>query len=249
MVLNEFKLDGKVTIISACGRTLLKELTLSLAQAGAKVVLTAKDSEDLMQIVLTVQREGWEVVAIPTELTCAKEVQSMVDQVIQRFGRIDILINNLNLEYWKPFLDMSEKEWHQVIDANLTSTFLCSKAVGRYMTERKAGRIVNILSGLSERGLSNGAVYCASMGGMLQLTRALALEWASQNVRVNAIGVGWMEEPLIGEKKDVVGGYIPMGRRARPKDVTPLVLFLASEASSFLNGNIYLVDGGLMSRS
>ena len=248
MILKEFKLDGNIAIIATCGRSWLKELALSLAQAGANVVLAAHDGVELAKIALTVEKVGREALGIPTELTCAQEVQSMVEQAIDRFGRIDVLVNNLNLEFWKPMLDITEEEWHQVMDANLTSAFICSKAVGRYMVKQKAGSIINIVSGLAERGLPNGIVYCASMGGVLQLTRALALEWAQQNVRVNAIGMGWMEKPIIEEEKDIVAHYIPIRRRMRPKDITHLVVFLASEASSYLNGNIYLVDGGLMAR-
>ncbi|TET42505.1 MAG: SDR family oxidoreductase [Dehalococcoidia bacterium] len=247
-MLEEFRVDGDVAIITGCGSSWLEELASSLAQAGAKVVLAAHEGEEMTKIALAMQHKGQEVLCIPTDLTCAQEIESMVEQTISRFGRIDILVNNLNLEYWKPLLDVPEKEWHQVIDANLTSAFLCAKEVGRHMVAQKAGSIINIVSGLAERGLPNGAAYCASMGGVLQLTRALALEWARQKVRVNAVGVGWMEKPFRETERDAVARYIPMRRRARPEDITPLVVFLASEASSYLSGNIYLTDGGLMAR-
>jgi len=247
-ILEEFKLDGNVAVVTGCGSSWLKELAASLAQAGAKVVLAAPDGEEVTKIAVAIQHEGQEVSCIPTDLTCAQEIESVVEQTISRFGRVDILVNNLNLEFWKGLLDMIEKEWHEVIDANLTSALLCCRAVGRRMVEQKAGSIINIVSGLAERGLPNGTAYCASMGGVLQLTRALALEWARQGVRVNAIGVGWSAGTVMEAERDAIAHYIPMQCRVRPEDVTPLVVFLASKASSYLNGNIYLVDGGLMAR-
>jgi NAD(P)-dependent dehydrogenase (short-subunit alcohol dehydrogenase family) len=247
-MLEEFRLDGDVAILTTCGSSWSEELALSLLQVGAKVVLGVHKAEEAGMITLAKQLEGQEVLSIRTDLTHTQEIESMVEQTISRFGRIDILINNLNLEFWKPLLDISKKEWYEVIDANLTSAFLCSKAVGRHMLKQKAGSIINIISGLAERGISNGAAYCASMGGVLQLTRALALEWARQNVRVNAIGVGWIEKPWVEAERDAVARYIPMRRRVRPEDVIPLVMYLASKASSYLSGNIYLVDGGLMAR-
>jgi NAD(P)-dependent dehydrogenase (short-subunit alcohol dehydrogenase family) len=171
-----------------------------------------------------------------------------VDRTASQFERIDILINNFNLEFTKPFLDITEEEWRQVIDTNLTSVFHCCKSVGKYMVEQKSGSIVNIVSGLGERGLPNGAAYCASMGGVIQLTKVLALEWARKNIRVNTIAIGWMENSNGQRVEDPIVKYIPVQRRGNAEDVIPLVIFLASEASSYLNGNVYTVDGGLMAR-
>jgi NAD(P)-dependent dehydrogenase (short-subunit alcohol dehydrogenase family) len=153
----------------------------------------------------------------------------------------------MNVNFAKPLIEIGENEWHQVIDANLTSLFLCCKVVGRYMLEQEAGRIVNITSGLGTAGLPNGTVYCASMGGVIQFTKALALEWARQNIRVNAIGAGWMDNTK--ELDDLVVRYIPERRPGHPEDLATLMIFLASDASSYLSGHLYLVDGGLMARS
>ena len=246
-MLEEFKLDGDVAIIASCGSSWTKELALSLSEAGAKVVVATSDREKLKEIASALPEQ--DVLCIPTDLTSAQEVEGMVKRTVSQFGKVDILVNNLNLEFWKPLLDMTEKEWHEVIQTNLTSAFLCSKAAGKYMVAQKAGSIVNIVSGLAERGITNGTAYCASMGAVLELTRALALEWAKLNIRVNAVGVGWTDKPVSRDEKDIVARYIPMKRRARAEDVTPLVGFLASKASSYLSGSIYIVDGGLMARA
>jgi 2-deoxy-D-gluconate 3-dehydrogenase len=246
-MLEEFKLDGEIAIIASCGSSWTKELALSLREAGAKVVVATSDREKINEVASALPEPDG--LCIPTNLTIAREVEDMVERTVSRFGKVDILVNNLNLEFWKPMLDMTEKEWHEVIQTNLTSAFLCSKAAGKYMVAQKAGSIVNIVSGLAERGITNGTAYCASMGAVLELTRALALEWARLNVRVNAVGVGWADKPIAKDEKDIVARYIPMQRRARAEDVAPLVGFLASKAASYLNGSIYIVDGGLMARA
>lgn len=249
MILEEFKLEGNVAILTGCGHSWLKYLSLALAQAGATVVTAGPDQKEIEGGVEEIRKLGRKAMAILTNLTSSREIQKMMDDTLLRFGRIDLLVNNLNLEFGKPFVEVTEGEWRRVIDTNLTGIFLCSQAVGRHMVEHKGGKIVNIVSGAAERGLANGTAYCASMGGVAQLTRALALEWALKDVRVNAVGVGWMGNSFGGQEDDAVAHYIPMRRRGRPEDIAPLVVFLASKASSFLNGQIYFVDGGLMSRS
>ncbi len=249
MILEEFKLEGNVAILTGCGHNWLKYLGLTLAQAGATVVTAGPEQKQIESGMEEIRKLGRKAMAILTDLTSSRQIQKMMDDTLSQFGRIDILVNNLNLEFGKPFLEVTEGEWKRVIDTNLTAVFLCSQAVGKHMVEQKAGKIVNIVSGGAERGLPNGTAYCASMGGVVQLTRALALEWARTNVRVNAVGFGWMENSFAGKKDDSVAHYIPMRRRARPEDIAPLMVFLASNASSYLSGQVYFVDGGLMARS
>jgi NAD(P)-dependent dehydrogenase (short-subunit alcohol dehydrogenase family) len=249
MILEEFKLEGNVAILTGYGQSWPKYLGLALAEAGATVVTAGSEQKQIESGIEEIRKLGRKAMAIPTDLTSAREIQNMIDQAVSQFGKIDILVNNLNLEFGKPFLEVTEGEWKRVIDTNLTAVFLCSKAVGKHMVEQRAGKIVNIVSGGAERGLPNGTAYCASMGGVVQLTRALALEWARKNVRVNAVGVGWMENSFAGKQEDSVAHYIPMRRRGRPEDIAPLVVFLASNASSYLSGQVYFVDGGLMARS
>jgi NAD(P)-dependent dehydrogenase (short-subunit alcohol dehydrogenase family) len=248
MISNELRLDGNVALITTCGVAWFSDLALSLAMGGAKIVITGGAERRVIEATLKVRKGGGEAFGIPADLTIKREIKKTTEETISRFGRIDILINCLNLQLWKPLLDLKEEEWCKVLDSNLTSTFFCMQAVGKYMVAQKKGSIINVISVLAERGLQNGTAYCASMGGILQLTRAAALEWAQHNVRVNAVGIGWMEERVSGGEKDLMTRYIPMRRRARPEDITSLVLLMASDASSYSSGSIYFVDGGLMAR-
>jgi NAD(P)-dependent dehydrogenase (short-subunit alcohol dehydrogenase family) len=247
-IASEFGLDRKVVVISTFGSWWLEDLALSLAEAGARIVLVGPNKDFMEVVAVSVHQTGGEAVSIPVHLQKEKDVEGMTGQVITDFGRIDVLINALSSEFWKPFLETTQEEWRSSFDMTVMSHFLCTKMVGKAMVAQRQGSIVNAISGLAQRGLPNGTAYCAGTGSVLQMTRALALEWASQQVRVNAVGIGWMAEQGKKEGKDRLAGYIPLRRRAEPKDVIPLILFLASEASSYLSGNIYVADGGLMAR-
>ena len=246
-MLEEFSLAGNVAIVSSCGRSWTAELALALSEAGSAVVVVTDDQGKIAAVNAALQ--GRDFLCISADLTDDRQVEKAVAQTISRYGKVDVLVNSLNLEVWKPALEMTPADWSDVMGHNLTPAFLFSRAAGRRMVAQKKGSIVNIISGLAERGVPNGAAYCASLGGVLQLTRALALEWAAENVRVNAIGVGWQEKPLAANERDAMGRYIPSGRRARAGDVMPMAVFLASGASSYTSGCFYVVDGGLMARA
>jgi NAD(P)-dependent dehydrogenase (short-subunit alcohol dehydrogenase family) len=244
----QLRLDDKVTLIAFKGNTWLADIAVSFAEAGANVAIVGDEVEKVNDTVMMLKNKGYEILGLPTQTDRTEAVNKAFRKAVDHYGRIDILVNNFNAEITKPLLTMSEEEWHQILAANLTSAIYCCKSAGQYMVKQHAGSIINIISGLAERGLINATGYCAALGGVLQLTRALALEWAKMNVRVNAIGIGWKETDGTPGQKDPVKSYIPSKRRARPDDITPMVLFLASEASSYLNGNVYYVDGGLMAR-
>jgi NAD(P)-dependent dehydrogenase (short-subunit alcohol dehydrogenase family) len=246
-MLESFKLDGKVVIITSANSSWVQDIALSLSGAGAKVILAVDSRETAFS--LTPELKQKIHLSVSLNLSDSREVENLVSRTISQFGKIDILVNNLNREFWKPLLDISEKEWFEVIQSNLTSAFLCSKAVGKHLVSQKSGSIINIISGLAERGVPNGAAYCASIGGILELTRALALEWAPKNVRVNAVGIGWKDRPIAQNEKDIMARYIPLQHRTRPQDVMPLVILLASDASSYMSGSFYIADGGLMARA
>jgi NAD(P)-dependent dehydrogenase (short-subunit alcohol dehydrogenase family) len=248
MAKNEFSLDGSVAVVTASGSAWLADMALALAEVGARVVLTGGPESEISAAALAVQQTGGEAVAVPANLVSERDVAKMVRRILKDMGSIGVLINTLNFEFWKPLLEITTKEWKHVYNTNVIANFLCTRQIGKHMVAKKKGSIVNVTSGLAQRGLSNGAAYCASMGSVLQMTRALALEWANQQVRVNAVGVGWLQGPTKTEGKDPLIGYIPMRRRAVLEDIIPLIIFLASEASSYLSGSIYMVDGGLMAR-
>lgn len=248
MVLDEFKMDGDIVLLTCMGHSMLKGLISLFAEAGATVLVACPDREKVDAAVKEFMEKGANILSFPTNLERLEDVRLMVERILHQFGKIDCLVNNLNMEFAKPFTDISSEEWSSVINMNLTSLFNCIKSAGLHMIGNNSGRIVNIISGLAQRGMANGSAYCASMGGVLQLTRSLALEWATKNIRVNAVGTGWIDQAFSEEGKDPVARYIPMRRRARPDDILPMVLFLASRASSYMTGYIYFADGGLMAR-
>jgi len=175
-------------------------------------------------------------------------VEKMVEQAIAELGKIDILVNAADLEFVKPFLEITEDEWHQVIEANLTPVFLCCQAVGKHMLQQKKGRVITVTSCLAERGLVNGTAYCAATGGVLQLTKALALEWARDGITVNAIGAGWFSEieKTGAAQEDFLLRYLPLKRYGHPSEIGSLVVYLASDATDFVTGQFMYVDGALM---
>jgi NAD(P)-dependent dehydrogenase (short-subunit alcohol dehydrogenase family) len=246
MIPKGFSLEGRVAIVTGTGGGWLGALASYLAEAGADVTLAAQDEKQIEAAAQEIKKWGRRVLAIPTDVTHYQSIDAMVAEVIARWGRIDILVNNMDLLLAKPLLEVAEEEWHQVITTNLTAVFLCTKAVGKHMMERKEGSVINISSIFAERGLPNSTAYCASKGGVGQLTKALALEWARDNIRVNAIGVGWVSEAAEGESRGSLERYISLSRFSQPEDIGALLVFLASDASSYATGQTYFVSGGVM---
>jgi len=248
MVAKAFELSGKTAIVAGDSRFWTKYATLALAEAGADIVVAAKDTHKLEEAVHIAKDLGRKAVAIPTDTTQSDQVRKMVDRVAKDFGKIDILVNAADTAFAKPILETSEEELRRVMDANFTSVFLCCQAVGKHMIEQKKGRIINMSSCLAERGVANGAAYCAAAGSVLQLTRVLDLEWATQGITVNAIGAGWMSETdTTGvPQEDKLLRYIPVKRYGHPKEIGSLLVYLASDATDFLTGQILIVDGAVM---
>lgn len=245
----EFSLEGKVAIITGAGRSWLKTLASCLAEAGADVALASQDEKQAREAAKEIKRWNRRAMTIPTDVTSHPQVEEMAAKVISHWGKVDILVNSLDIQFAKPLLEVADEEWHRVMATNLTGVFLCTKAVGKYMTERKGGKVITISSCLADRGLSNSTAYCASKAGVNAFTRALALEWARENIQVNAIGIGWFSEKTIhedGEPTDALVRYIPMHRLGRPDDLGMLLVYLASGASSYVTGQTYYVSGGAM---
>jgi NAD(P)-dependent dehydrogenase (short-subunit alcohol dehydrogenase family) len=249
MVSGEFLLNGKVVIVAGTGRFWAKYVAAALAEAGADVAVAGKNARKVQEAVAEVQRLGRKSMGVPTDLTQFSQIQKMVEQVVTRLGKVDILVNCNDVRFARPALEITKGEWHRVLDANLTSVFLCCQAVGKEMLERKKGRIINITSVLADRGLANSSAYCAAMGGVLQLTRALNIEWARQGITVNAIGAGWFSETdqLGLEGEDALLRYLPLKRYGQPKEIGSLVVYLASDATDYVTGQFLYVDGAVTS--
>ena len=211
------------------------------------MAVAAGNPSKLEEAVGEVRCQGRKAVSILKDVTNSSQAQEMVEQAVAELGKIDILVNTADLEFAKPFLEITEDEWHRVMEANVTSAFLCCQAVGKNMLQQKKGRIINIVSCLAERGLPNRSVYCVSAGGVLQLTRALALEWARDGITVNAIGTGWFSETdkTGAEQEDRLLRYLPLKRYGHPSEIGSLLVYLASDATDFVSGQLLNVDGAV----
>ena len=248
-VIEEYLLTGKVAMVVTWTDPFTPYLAEALAEAGAKVFVAARRQAPIEDSVQRVTELGEEAHGTLCDATTETDVDNALAAALDHFGRVDILVNNFRVEFAKPFGEVELVEFEQVMRRNVKSVFLTCQAVGKVMIEQGGGRIINITCGLAERGLWNSVVYCASQGAVLQLTRALALEWGRHDVRVNAIGTGWFstEEPPPEEaQKELLVRYIPLRRRGHPRDIGPLLVYLASDSCDYTTGQPIYVDGGLM---
>lgn len=249
---NLFDLSGKVAIVVGGGTGLGRGMACGLASAGATVVIASRRLEVLQQAAQEMGEEtGGKVVPMQLDVTSVAAVQEFVSKVGEQFGHIDILINSAGVNIRKSALEFEESDWDKVLDTQLKYVFFMDQAVGRYMVEHKiSGHIINVGSLSSAIGLKNMVAYCSAKGAIVQLTKALANEWAQYGICVNAIGPGYymteMTGPLLKDP-DVVKRYeekIPMGRLGVPQDLASTAVFLASDSSSYVTGQIIYVDGG-----
>ena len=248
---SEWSLAGKTAIITSDGRGWTPYLAAALAEAGADVAVAGSRTSDMSEAAAAVRAVGRRAIELESDLTSADEVGAMVDSVQGELGRVDILVNNARVEFGKPFVDVTDEEWDAVMDFNVRSMFLCCRAAGGLMLTQGGGRIVNIGTGLAERGLWNSAAACASQGAIRQLTAALGLEWARSGVRVNGIGAGWMTTEPRDERAEpeLLERYIPSRRKGHPTDLAGLLVYLASDASDFMTGQTVYIDGGAMAHA
>jgi NAD(P)-dependent dehydrogenase (short-subunit alcohol dehydrogenase family) len=254
MVFDRFSLHGKVAIVTGAGRGLGRTMALALAQAGASVVAVARTAGDIRETVDAVGQLGRTGLAMPLDVTDSKAVDGLVAHVIATLGSLDILVNHAGGEFGlaKAATDLEDEEWSRILNANLTGAFYCSRAAGRSMLSRGWGRVINIACIQAVRGSVNHAAYAAAKGGLMQLTQALALEWAKQGVTVNTLGVGWFEEqPQLQADQDVAASLkraIPVLRLGLPTDVETALVYLASDASHYFTGQSIWLDGGILCR-
>jgi 2-dehydro-3-deoxy-D-gluconate 5-dehydrogenase len=249
MIPNDLSLKGKVIMIAGNGFQAISQLSGMLAEAGADLVLVSEHRDILSESTAGLQASGAKALSLKCSPFDAVQVEKAFDEAISQMGKVDVLINSFNIEFAKPFPEVNLDEWNRVIGYNLSSTYIFTSIAVRHMLRKGGGNIISIVAGLAERGLANSAVYCASQGGVVQFTRALALEFARQNIRVNAIEVGWMEQPEEGQadtSAQTLAHYVPLRRLAKPDDIGALLVYLASDASSYITGQAYRVDGGVM---
>jgi NAD(P)-dependent dehydrogenase (short-subunit alcohol dehydrogenase family) len=246
----DFRLDGKIALVTGAGQGIGKAIALGLAAAGATVAVTdiAANKAAADAVRQEIAASGGKARAYTLDVTQVSETRRVVDQVVTDLGRLDILVNNAGIRVRRPSVEVTEDEWDQVLDVNLKGTFFCAQSAARHMLRQGSGRIINIASQLAETGQPQRAAYCASKGGVVNLTRSLALEWVNDGVTVNAVGPGPTDTPMVRSSSPdalaEVQGRSPLRRRLQPDEVVGAVLLLASPAGSAINGHHLLVDGG-----
>ncbi len=248
-----FNLEGKVAIVTGARRGMGRTHCLALADAGARVVVSDIDKNDCEKVVSEIRERGGEAIAVECDISKKEEVDAMVKKAREEYEGVDILVNNAGIVNFKNFFELAEEDWDRVININLKGYFLCTQAVAEVMKERGGGSIINIGSvamGQMGIGFPNTVPYVASKGGIAGMTEALAIDLAPYNIRINAIAPGLIETPMIDPVKEdeaamsALTGRLPLKRVGRPEEISAGVLFLASDASSYMTGAVMNIDGG-----
>ncbi|MBE0480249.1 MAG: glucose 1-dehydrogenase [Dehalococcoidia bacterium] len=245
------RLKDKIAIVTGSTKGIGKAIAAGYANEGATVVVCGRSVDLGREIADELTRRGLSAMAMRLDVTSSESIQEVVDGVVEKFGRIDILVNNSGISpVWKRAEDTSEDAWNQILNTNLTGTFLCSQAVGRVMIRRKHGKIINMTSIGGEVALPRLVAYCASKGGLIMLTKVLAVEWAQHNVLVNAIGPSYVETEFtagLRSNKTIYEDLMsrnPLKRFAQPEEIVGAAIFLASDESNYITGQTIFVDGG-----
>jgi 2-deoxy-D-gluconate 3-dehydrogenase len=249
-----FDLRGQVAVITGGNGGIGLGMARGLAKAGARIVVAARNAEKSAAAVAELTVLGSDALALPVDVTDKASVDSLFAQVRERCGRLDILINNAGVNIRKPVQELALDEWHQVLNTNLTSAYLCCAAAYPLMKQGKAGKVINIGSMLSIFGAGFAPAYGASKGGIVQLTKSLAVAWAADNIQVNAILPGWIDTDLTRKSRSEIAGShervlarTPAGRWGSDEDFEGIAVFLASAQSNFITGTAIPVDGGYSS--
>jgi NAD(P)-dependent dehydrogenase (short-subunit alcohol dehydrogenase family) len=252
--MNRFNLSGKVAIVTGAGRGIGKGIALGLADAAASIVVTSRTENEIQATVSEIAKIGGKAIAVTADVRVSEQVSNLVDRAVQEFGHIDILVNNAGgFGSRKAFtFDMSERGWDAIIRENLTTVFICSKAVAPTMIQQNKGVIINISSVAGLSAHTTQAAYGAAKTAIMNLTKTMAMDLAPHNIRVNAIAPGYIAvealNQLFAAEPEMLTGtikQIPAGRFGTPEDIANVTIFLASDASSYITGQTVVVDGGI----
>jgi NAD(P)-dependent dehydrogenase (short-subunit alcohol dehydrogenase family) len=256
--LSQFSLEGKVALVTGGSRGIGEATAVTLARAGADVAVTSRKLPDLERVAEQVRNVGRRALAAEAHVGRIDQLEPLVDRVVAELGRIDILVNNAGTNFFSPAIDMDEKAWDSVLNLDLKGLFFLSQAAARRMRDQGGGRIVNISSVSGYRVQVPTGHYSIAKAGVHMATKVMALEWAPYNIRVNCIAPGAIDTRLYEaiftlmpdeqaeEQKENARQRIPMGRVGEPREIADAILYLASDASSYVTGQSFAVDGGAL---
>jgi gluconate 5-dehydrogenase len=245
-----FDLSGKVALVTGSTRGLGEVAAHALAEAGADVAVCGRNPDDLKRVAADIRALGRRSDGFTLDVLSREKVQDGVEKILDYFGRIDVLVNNAGVNHRVPVLEYEEEKWDWVLDTNLKGYYLVAQAVVPQMIERGYGKVINISSILGGVGLPNMRAYASAKGGVNQMTRVMALEWAKLGVRVNAVAPTYFETELVSqlrndpERFNFINERTPMGRWGQPEEIKGIIIFLAAPASDFITGQIIYIDGG-----
>lgn len=246
----EKQLQDRVAIVTGASRGIGRAVALALAAQGAKVVVNyASSSTAADEVVKAIAQAGGEAIALQADVSKAQEVDNLIEQTLNKFGRIDILVNNAGITRDTLLLRMKPEDWQAVIDLNLTGVFLCTKAVSKTMIKQRSGRIINISSVAGQMGNPGQANYSAAKAGVIGFTKTVAKELASRGVTVNAVAPGFIETDMTSHLSNTqeILKFIPLGRYGKPEEIAGMVRFLAADpAAAYITGQVFNVDGGMV---
>jgi 3-oxoacyl-[acyl-carrier protein] reductase len=244
-----FSLKDKVALVTGASQGIGRDTALELAQAGAKVAVAARNEEKLATLVKDVAAAGGEAIAVRMDVAEAEQVKAGFKQVLEKFGRLDILVNNAAITRDGLAMRMKQDDWEAVIRTNLTGAHLCIQQALPTMMKARAGRIINIASVVAQMGNAGQSNYVAAKAGLIGLTKAIAIEISSRNITVNAVAPGFIETPMtdvLDDKvKEELKTRIPLGRMGSPRDVAAAIVFLASDEAGYITGHVLDVNGGM----
>lgn len=242
-------LSDKVAIVTGASRGIGRSIALALAAQGVKVVASARNAQALANLVDEIKGQGGDALAVAGDVAVEADANALVEEAVAAYGQLDILVNNAGITRDGLLLRMKNEDWDAVLDTNLKGAFLCIRAAAKVMSKQRSGRIINISSVVGEMGNAGQANYCASKAGLLGLTKSVARELARRNVTVNAITPGFiitdMTENMTDKAREAMTEQIPLGRLGEADDIANAVVFLASDQSAYITGQVLGVNGGM----
>lgn len=248
-MLEKLSLDGKIVVITGAGTGLGREMALAIARSGGDLVLAARRVGPIEEVAAMARKTGRQALVVPTDVTDTTQVDALFRRSLEEYGQVDVLINNAGIvrgQAATPIWDVSDEDWRTGIDTNLSTAFYCSRAVAKHMADRGEGKIINVSSGFGLRGGRDNYMYTTAKGGVLQLTRTLAMSLGRYGVTSTCIVPGFIPTEGTSTLRETQpsGKFIPVGRVGQPHEIGPIAVFLASAASDYMNGEIFAVDGG-----